>query len=465
MLSNNYIVCIFCILIIVILIVYLLYSKKEFFYQYKCEGDTLQDDPSGSMSLLEAEQTCRFDFTDGEECIKANANAIANNYYVSKKKCEQMWKCDLSEGACKAQPVAWADSDLKLKWLNDKLKTAKNDLDTAKDDLDTAKTALADAKTDLTEANEDDTADAQKNVDDATAVVATAQKKVDDAQKKVDAWNKDLHSKGWEDEADCEANCKFIKDDDKTCKIANDDERAGGSGLFSRKRYCEKRWECVDNGGKQGDRQCVIQAGGQYERERECESRCVALNENTYNPILEFTFVEDLSSLSEFDKNIFEKKLKELLSELLSEYSKYYHIYSKYIFLIEWDETNPNIINIKLLNHHEIKKLYNSIKDESEYIKLIKESIEILREQSIKLYISFNYYSISKITLKFEFEIKHPYCEWKEYGLPTEPILEYSGDYMFLEIENISSKLKTKVLIPNTVNKSATLTPKKKTGI
>ena len=448
MLSNNYIVCIFCILIIVILIVYLLYSKKEFFYQYKCEGDTLQEDPSGSMSQSDAEQTCRFDFTDGEECIKANANAIANNYYVSKKKCEQMWKCDLSEGACKAQPVAWADSDLKLNLLNDKLEKATYDLDAA--------------KTDLTEANEDDTADAQNNVDDATAVVADAQKNVDDAQKNVDDWKTDLHSKGWDNQVNCEDNCKFIKDDDKTCKIANDDERAGGSGLFSRKRYCEKRWECVDNGGKQGDRQCVIQAGGQYERERECESRCVALNENTYNPILEFTFVEDLSSLSEFDKNIFEKKLKELLSELLSEYSKYYHIYSKYILLIEWDETNTNIINIKLLNHNKIKKLYNSIKDESEYIKLIKESIEILREQSIKLYISFNYYSISKITLKFEFEKIHSYCEWKEYGLPTEPILEYSGDYMFLEIENISNKLKTKVLIPNTVNKSATLTPKKK---
>ena len=266
-----------------------------------------------------------------------------------------------------------------------------------------------------------------------------------------------MHSKGWDNQVNCEDNCKFIKDDDKTCKIANDDERAvGGSGLFSRKRYCEKRWECVDNGGKQGDRQCVKQAGGQYEK-RECESRCVALNENTYNPILEFTFVEDLSSLSEFDKNIFEKKLKELLSELLSEYSKYYHIYSKYIFLIEWDETNPNIINIKLLNHHAIRNRYKIIKDESEYIELIKKSIEILREQSIKLYISFNYYSIRKITLKFEFENEQPYCEWKEYGLPTEPILEYSGDYMFLEIENISNKLKTKVLIPNTVNKSATL--------
>ena len=168
---------------------------------------------------------------------------------------------------------------------------------------------------------------------------------------------------------------------------------------------------------------------------------------------MEFTFVENLSNLSDFDKNIFEKKLKELLSE-------YANIYSKYILSIdEWYETNPNIINIKLLNHYEIKKRYNIIETESDYIELIKNAIEILREESIKLYISFNYYSISKITLKFEFENEHKYCEWKEYGLPTEPAIEYSGDYMFLEIENISNKLKTKVLIPNTVNKSDSTRP------
>ena len=345
---------------------------------------------------------------DDKTCV-----TVSSGGYDSQERCETMWKCDEGEGGCKMQPVERDD-------------------------------ALIGGKVGV------ENPYYTNNLYNGTIQVSQI---------------------GHETQDLCQENCKFISKNNR-CRMATKEELGTGDTLYSRKHYCTNRYDCSVPEGK-----CIKKDGGDFALQRTCERNCSPSNNNENTPKLKFIFVEDLSSLSEFDNKLFKKKITELLST-------YTDIYSKYIISVSEPEAAPaapattpssaqttpaaapaapaatpeavykskNIVTITLLNYYDVKKIYKSIDNEGEYKELIQTGIDTLSKKLIKIYISFQYYTISKITLNFPSE--ESVCIVNEYVFPTEKVIENIRDYIFLEIENISNKLKTKVLIPNIVNKT-----------
>ena len=221
----------------------------------------------------------------------------------------------------------------------------------------------------------------------------------------------------------CQENCKFKVFNSDSCVKVEPDEllTLEKDKMYDTKDNCENRYKCYNG-------LCKKTSGGEFLKMRHCKQHCV---EDIYNPnnpnVLRFTFVQKLKNMANFNKLELLKKLKKIVvgnNEFING-SNLLNFNTDKEELDKSFDLEENIIIVRLSTLIDLKIIGELFDDLIERIKL-----------NNNIFVNFTGYKILDVTLGVD----------NLYTFPTVPSIKYSADRLFIEITNLSDKLRVKTL-------------------